>query len=158
MTSTEPTDIETGRWDLVAQTITTRASELRLLQVQLAKRARVSLAIVRELQLNTHERRRSVRTLEALSAALELHPQHLCAVARGEIPPPLRVDEAQEEREDTILTRLADLEQRLANISTMLTSAFADPRSTFVAEVHRHLSPDCECEGVLPALIVVRPQ
>lgn len=64
-------------WAAVAKAIDSRLAELGLRQQQLAQRAHVSLAIVRELQHNLVQRRRSARTLEALSLALEWHPRHL---------------------------------------------------------------------------------
>jgi ribosome-binding protein aMBF1 (putative translation factor) len=57
-------------WVAVANAIKERVNELGWRQRELAPRSHVSPAIVRELQHHTVERRRSARTLEALSVAL----------------------------------------------------------------------------------------
>jgi hypothetical protein len=67
----------------VANAITERGNEREWRHRELAPRSHVSQAIVRELHHHTVERRRSARTLEALSVALDWHPQHLAAVLRG---------------------------------------------------------------------------
>ena len=74
-------------WAAVAKAMDRRLSELGLRQRDLAAQAHVSQAIVRELQHNTKQRRRSARTLEALSVALGWHPGHLHAVLDGREPP-----------------------------------------------------------------------
>ena len=74
-------------WAAVARAIDTRLAELNWRQRELAERAQVSVAIVRELHRNTTQRRRSTRTLEALSIALGWHPEHLDAVLRSHTPP-----------------------------------------------------------------------
>src|SRR5918992_3969662 len=74
-------------WAAVAKAINQRVNELGWRQRELAERSHVSQAIVREIQHHTVERRRSARTLEALSTALGWHPQHLAAVLRGRTPP-----------------------------------------------------------------------
>ena len=76
----------TEDWTAVARAINERMNELGLRQRELAERSHVSQAIVRELQHRTVERRRSKRTLEALSLALEWHPGHLSAVLAGRKP------------------------------------------------------------------------
>ena len=57
-------------WTAVSTAVKGRVRELGLTQRELAQRSNVSLAIVREIQRNTAQRRRSARTLEALSVAL----------------------------------------------------------------------------------------
>jgi ribosome-binding protein aMBF1 (putative translation factor) len=57
-------------WAAVAQAISGRVRELGWRQRELAERSHVSVAVVREIQRHTVERRRSPRTLEALSVAL----------------------------------------------------------------------------------------
>ena len=64
-------------WAAVATAMTQRVHELGWRQRELAERSGVSQAIVRELQHHTVERRRSPRTLAALSTALGWHPSHL---------------------------------------------------------------------------------
>ncbi|WP_245782567.1 helix-turn-helix domain-containing protein [Actinokineospora terrae] len=82
----------------MAKVITDRLVVLGWRQRQLAERANVSQAIVRELQYDTNRRRRSARTLEALSVALGLHPSHLLDVALGVVPKPAQLpdDHSQE--------------------------------------------------------------
>ncbi|SES28399.1 hypothetical protein SAMN04487818_109330 [Actinokineospora terrae] len=89
---------EPAGWAGVAKVITDRLVVLGWRQRQLAERANVSQAIVRELQYDTNRRRRSARTLEALSVALGLHPSHLLDVALGVVPKPAQLpdDHSQE--------------------------------------------------------------
>lgn len=75
-------------WTAVAREISSRAAVLGLRQKELVQRSGVSAAIVREIQQGRIKRRRNPRTLEALSVALEWHPQHLSAVLAGDRPPP----------------------------------------------------------------------
>lgn len=105
-------------WAAVAHAIDSRLAELGMRQQQLASRAHVSLAIVRELQHNTVQRRRSGRTLEALSLALEWHPRHLHAVLTGDDPP--RRGEVTTVPLDTVAERLAAIESRLGGIEKRL--------------------------------------
>ncbi|WP_084402146.1 hypothetical protein [Lentzea albidocapillata] len=77
----------TEDWSAVAEAMNARAAELALKQKELATRSGVSLAIVREMQQGRIQRRRNRRTLEALSIALDWHPQHLTAVLQGKKPP-----------------------------------------------------------------------
>ncbi|MCP2301765.1 helix-turn-helix domain-containing protein [Actinokineospora globicatena] len=77
----------------MAKVITDRLAVLGWRQRQLAERAKVSQAIVRELQYDTNQRRRSARTLEAISVALGLHPSHLLDVALGNVPKPAQPPE-----------------------------------------------------------------
>ncbi|GAA3033765.1 helix-turn-helix domain-containing protein [Actinokineospora globicatena] len=67
-------------WQAVGQAMSQRREQLRLKQHHVAKRSGVSQAIIRELEYNTVERRRSYRTLEALSTALEWPAGHLTAI------------------------------------------------------------------------------
>jgi hypothetical protein len=82
----------------------------------------VAIAIVRELQHNTAQRRRSARTLEALSVALGWHPRHLHAVLSGEDPP----DHASPaslpvvERLAAIESHQRSIEQRLIDVQSRL--------------------------------------
>src|SRR2546430_1122177 len=108
--SAEEYNVTTEDWPAVAKAISERANELGLRQRELAERSHVSQAIVREIQHNTVERRRSARTLEALSLALELHPGHLEAVLHGRKP--LEPGQTGDERTDTIAERLGSIEQQ----------------------------------------------
>lgn len=104
-------------WSAVARAINQRMTELGINQRELTERSQVSKAIVGELQNNTVQRRRSERTLEALSVALELHPNHLQAVLSGRIPPQAGEPAA---REDDVLGRLAVIEHQLREITARL--------------------------------------
>jgi transcriptional regulator with XRE-family HTH domain len=96
-------------WVAVGEAIDKRLKELGWRQRQLAERSNVSQAIVRELQHHTLERRRSSRTLEALSIALGWHPQHLEALSNGQRPPEL--DEPVSHTGDTVWSRLDEIEE-----------------------------------------------
>ncbi|GAA2999595.1 helix-turn-helix domain-containing protein [Actinokineospora diospyrosa] len=78
----------TGDWNAVAKVVDRRIREIGVSQRELAQRSQVSQAVIREIQYNTVQRRRSTRTLEALSQVLDLHPDHLTAVLEGTNPSP----------------------------------------------------------------------
>lgn len=104
-------------WAAVARAIDVRLAELNWRQRELAERAQVSVAIVRELHRNTTQRRRSARTLEALSLALGWHPEHLDAVLRGQTPP----ERGQPATSvDPVTARLTSIDRRLAAIERRL--------------------------------------
>jgi transcriptional regulator with XRE-family HTH domain len=104
-------------WAAVAQAITARVNEFGWRQRELAERSQVSQAIVRELQHHTVERRRSARTLEALSTTLGWHPQHLKAVLHGHQPPD---PPDAEDNGGRLWSRLDALERRLVEIGERL--------------------------------------
>jgi transcriptional regulator with XRE-family HTH domain len=122
-------------WTAVATAVKGRVRELGLTQRELAQRSNVSLAIVREIQRNTAQRRRSARTLEALSVALGWHPRHLDAVAHGRRPPeptdppgyqvadgvPARL-EAMDDRLNEIAEQLAELNANLAQVNANIAT------------------------------------
>lgn len=105
-------------WAAVARTINERVTALGLTQRELAQRAHVALSIVRELRHNTVQRRRSGRTLEALSVALGLHPRHLAAVLLGQRPP--QPTDPIDYYADGVPGRLAAIEDRLTEIAARL--------------------------------------
>jgi transcriptional regulator with XRE-family HTH domain len=74
-------------WAALSREVNRRAAALGLRQKDIADRSGVSLAIIREIQQDKTHRRRNPRTLEALSVALQWHPQHLGAVLAGIKPP-----------------------------------------------------------------------
>lgn len=102
-------------WAAVAKAIDERVTELGWRQRELARRSHVSQAVIRELQHHTVERRRSARTLEALSTTLGWHSQHLHAVLEGRRPPEPGHPVATVDG-DTVWQRLDSLERRLAEI------------------------------------------
>ena len=105
-------------WAAVAQAISQRMTELGINQAELIERSRVSKATVGELYHNSAQRRRSARTLEALSMALDWHPQHLIAVLKGQRAP--NIGEPVSRSDDDVPGRLAAIEYRLAQIETRL--------------------------------------
>lgn len=105
-------------WAAVAKAINGRVLELGWRQRDLVERSNVSQAIVREIQHHAVERRRSARTLEALSVALGWHPQHLDAVLHGRRPP--EVDELVSDEVDTMWTRLSSIDGKLGEIADLL--------------------------------------
>jgi hypothetical protein len=113
----------TEDWVAVANAIKERVNELGWRQRELAQRSHVSQAIVRELQHHTVERRRSARTLEALSVAMGWHPQHLAAVLRGRTPP--EVGDPISDNGRTVSSRLSEITDLLhemnANLATVIS-------------------------------------
>ena len=114
----------TEDWSAVAQAINQRVKELGLRQRELAERSQVSQAIVREIQQGRIHRRRSARTLEALSLALEWHPDHLMAVLEGHPPP--RIGDPEASEDDELRTRLTVIERRLREITHRLDTMNAN--------------------------------
>lgn len=107
----------TEDWGAVARAINQRMAELGMNQRELTERSQVSKAIVGELQNNTVQRRRSERTLEALSVALDWHTSHLHAVLTGRRPPQVGEPAA---RDDDVPGRLAVIEHQLREIMDRL--------------------------------------
>lgn len=105
-------------WPAVAKAINERMTELGVNQRELAGRSRVALSIVREIVHNTIQRRRSGRTLEALSVSLGWHPRHLAAVLLGHTPP--APDDPIDLAGDTVPARLTAIEDQLAEITKRL--------------------------------------
>ena len=104
-------------WAAVAWVISDRVRELGWPQRELAERSHVSVAVVREIQRHTVERRRSRRTLEALSGALGWEPGHLDQVLKG------RAGQAGSRvapGNGALWSRLDSLEQRLDEIFKLL--------------------------------------
>ncbi|WP_027946054.1 hypothetical protein [Amycolatopsis taiwanensis] len=107
----------TENWSAVSKAINQRLTELGWKQRELVERSHVSQAIVREIQNHTVERRRSARTLEALSIALGWHPRHLEAVLYGRKP--LQPGQTGDPT-DEITARLSAIEDRLHEITERL--------------------------------------
>ena len=105
-------------WAAVARAVTRRMTELGLTQRELTQRSHVSKATVREIQHDTVQRRRSGRILEALSLALDWHPEHLTAVLNGRRPP--LQGEPVSRPADDIPGRLAVIEEYLREITERL--------------------------------------
>ncbi|MGI8309416.1 helix-turn-helix domain-containing protein [Saccharopolyspora hattusasensis] len=106
-------------WRAVATAINTRMEQLELTQQEVANRAGVALHTVRELQHNLVERKRTARTLEAMSEALGLPRQHLAAVLDGRTPPATS-GSSESSGLDDLYAKLADITQRLEAIERKL--------------------------------------
>jgi transcriptional regulator with XRE-family HTH domain len=131
-------------WAAVAQAINSRMAELGLRQRQLIERSRVSKAVVSELMRNVAPRRRSARTLEALSVALDWHPDHLAAVLANVEPP--AVGEPVHRPED-VPARLAAIERQLREVNARLDEMRSAGDEQF-AELRKSL--DTLAESVAP--------
>lgn len=105
-------------WAAVALAINERMAELGLNQLELVKRSLVSNTMVREIRRNIAQRRRSSRTMESLSVALEWHPQHLIAVLNGRPIP--AIGEPAVRSDDDVHSRLLAIEYRLDQVLTQL--------------------------------------
>jgi transcriptional regulator with XRE-family HTH domain len=119
-------------WAAVARAISDRVRELGWRQRELADRSRVSVAVVREIQRHTVERRRSPRTLQALSVALGWQPEHLDGVLKGGASGGHTVPDSA-----ALWSRLDSLESRLTEISGLLTGLRSD-----IARVSDHVRGD----------------
>jgi transcriptional regulator with XRE-family HTH domain len=123
-------------WAAVARAISERIRELGWRQRELAERSHVSVAVVREIQRHTVERRRSPRTLESLSVALGWEAGRLDAVLKG------RAQLARSSNRGpadgaALLSRLDAHEGRLDEIVKLLAELKAD-----LATVIEHVRHD----------------
>lgn len=120
-------------WAAVAEVINARVNELGWRQGELAERSHVSRATVREIQHHVVERRRSARTLEALSTALGWHPQYIAAVLHGHRPPELA--EPVAENAENLWSRMDRFERHLSAIVDRLDAIQAD-LTAVIGRVH----------------------
>lgn len=138
-------------WAAVARAIGERMTDLGISQRQLVERSHLSKAIVREIQHNVVQRRRSARTLEALSVALDWHPGHLAAVLTERRPPeigepPVRSDEDVTGRLSVIEHYLRELTDKMSDIGDV--SRQLDQINATVEEVLDRVSaPPAERDG-----------
>ena len=123
-----------GDWAAVARAISDRVRELVWRQRELAERSHVSLAVVREIQRHTVERRRSRRTLESLSVALGWEPERLDAVLKGRAGQVTGHHAAIDGA--AVWSRLDALEGRLDEIVKLISGLRAD-----VASMADHARP-----------------
>jgi transcriptional regulator with XRE-family HTH domain len=105
-------------WAAVSRAVNRRMSELGLSQRELIERSQVSRATVGEIRRNEAQRRRSTRTLEALSVALDWHPHHLSAVRDGRRAP--EPGEPAARSDNDIRGRLDAIEYQLERIAKKL--------------------------------------
>lgn len=113
-------------WDAVGRAISARLDELQMTQLELAAASGVSPATIREIQYNKLTRRRSPRTLEALSAALKWPASYLGDLLGGQGARP-HADEANDpvlhelsavhDELQSLRDRVGRIEQRLADES-----------------------------------------
>lgn len=114
-------------WAAVAKAINQRVAELGWPQGELAARSRVSRGIVREIQHHSAERRRSTRTLEALSTALGWDRDHLDAVLHGE--PATAGDAAAPGAGPALESRIDELESQLSVMNGRIGELQSDVKS-----------------------------
>jgi transcriptional regulator with XRE-family HTH domain len=119
-------------WTAVAREINARATDLGLRQRDLAERSGVSLAIVREIQQGKIHRRRNPRTLEALSVALQRHPQHLAAVLNGKTPP--EAGQAASTQPDAVLVALTTIVREIRGLRAQVGTLSSRIESLIVSE------------------------
>jgi transcriptional regulator with XRE-family HTH domain len=106
-------------WAAVAAAIQARLAELDMSQADLASRAGVAPETVRELRTNLKPRRRSPRTLTAISEALGWPGDHLSNVLRGGQRAAQSSENADNEVQ-AITRELAWMSERLKEISVRL--------------------------------------
>ncbi|HEX4721894.1 MAG TPA: transcriptional regulator [Pseudonocardiaceae bacterium] len=114
----------TEDWAAVSRAIIKRMTELSLKQSDVITVSRVSKAIVGEIQHNTVQRRRSERTLVALSEALQLPPNYLDAVLKQRPLP--RVDAPVGKPDKDVPGRLTVIENELRQIHDLTAEIKAD--------------------------------
>ena len=105
-------------WNAVASAIQARLDELDMTQAELASRAGVAQETVRELRTNLRPRRRSSRTLSAVSEALNWPPGHVTALLNGDQA--VAGEDAQPEQLAAIANELAEVAARLNDIAERL--------------------------------------
>lgn len=124
-------------WATVSRAINGRMTELGLSQRELIERSGVSKRVVSELMRNvTPQPRRGARTLEALSTALDWHPEHLAAVLANREPPSAR---ERTHRPDDIPARLAAIERQMREIAARLDEMRSLSNEQF-AEINKRLT------------------
>ena len=121
-------------WAAVARAISDRVRELGWRQRELAERSHVSVAVVREIQRHTVERRRSPRTLQALSVALGWEPEYLHRVLEGHAQ-----QSAGHAAPDlaAVWSRLDSFDLRLAELAKLVTELRSE-----IATVIDHVRDD----------------
>lgn len=112
-------------WAGVAWVINERMKELGWSQRELARRSHVAQAIIREIQHHVVERRRSPRTLRAISSALGWGPDHLMSILQGGPLFQSRTDPGLEPFMDMIDRQLAEIEDRLRMLVNLRTTLVA---------------------------------
>lgn len=104
-------------WDAVAEAMRARITELDITQAELVQRSRLAPMTIRELLFNTAPRRRSDRTLAAVSVALGWPEGHLRAIAEGREAADVASDPAASGQ---VLAELADLKESVQAVNARL--------------------------------------
>jgi transcriptional regulator with XRE-family HTH domain len=107
-------------WDAVAAAIRARMAEIDMTQAELAARAGVALMTVRELQHNLTPRRRSPRTLAAISEALGWPADQISRLVGGEPAVDMDADDPVLAELDELKADLRAIVQRLDAIERQL--------------------------------------
>ena len=102
-------------WQAVADAIDQRLRELDMSQLELIQQSGVAPMTVRELHKNSAQRRRSPRTLAALSTALGLPDSYLLDVSKGERP-----TRHLREQQDPVLIAVEEIRGELRSIRSRL--------------------------------------
>lgn len=108
-------------WDAVATAIRQRLAELDMTQAALVRQSGLAPMTVRELLFNEAPRRRSARTLEAVSTALRWPAGHLATVLEGGSQDVSTVDGQ---------TDLARLAAEVADLRTRVSALEANSHTT----------------------------
>ncbi|MEU8209998.1 helix-turn-helix transcriptional regulator [Micromonospora sp. NPDC049044] len=104
-------------WQAVASAINGRMADLPLSQQELAERSKVSVATLRELQKATATRKRSARTLAAISQALGWPDDYLRAVLTGSTPPDGGGGVGRADSSSLVLARLDQLHAEVRRLA-----------------------------------------
>ncbi|MGW0501806.1 helix-turn-helix domain-containing protein [Micromonospora sp. NPDC003241] len=104
-------------WQAVASAINNRMAELPITQQELAERSKVSVATLRELQYATATRKRSARTLAAISQALAWPDDYLRSVLTGATPPSGAGGAGQADSSSLVLARLDQLHAEVRRLA-----------------------------------------
>ncbi|RBQ04477.1 XRE family transcriptional regulator [Micromonospora sp. LHW51205] len=104
-------------WQAVASAMNSRMTELPMTQQELAERSKVSVATLRELQYATATRKRSTRTLAAISQALGWPDDYLRAVLTGSAPPSGIGKAGQTDGSSLVLARLDQLHAEVRRLA-----------------------------------------
>jgi transcriptional regulator with XRE-family HTH domain len=96
-------------WVEVGEALRARREELGLTQEQLYKKSGVSIAIIREIEQHEIIRRRSARTLSALSRALDWPESHLADIRDGRQIPKAAEPSQEEAALQSVLDKLDEI-------------------------------------------------
>jgi hypothetical protein len=112
----------TRDWMAVATAIDGRLIELGLELRELAARSKVSESILRELRYNTKERKRSARTLSAVSLGLEWPADYLDSVLGGVPTSSAEPHPSTDERVDSLSRQLDEMKSLLVEMDKKLST------------------------------------